>query len=312
MKTILAFIAFLALCFCAYKVYAEPTVATENYEKRMREHLQNVNERASSLEHYDDMADYEAEAFESEFLENVEHFKKRMPESQARSAAYNKLSAKHGPKFKQAISQSHSKAGQRVGANPFYDAAAQFDITITRNTINIPLPLTVPMFASMHFNAKYLSIMGNYLPNGVSIQSIAIDPLGSVVFTLLYSVTGLTDTITVSCTQVPYITFLAALNYNAMRLSKVRYAISDVTKLTQFNQPFEVYSKTIFGKHNGNGISLASNNDPKSLNTGVRDIDNSIDVDNSTAIVVGIIPVAAFSVTLSAFVNSYSRISSNG
>lgn len=311
MKTILASIAFIALCFCAYKVYSTPT-AVENYETKMREHLQNVNQRASSLEHYDEMADYETEAFESEFLENVEHFKKRMPESQARGAAYNKLSAKHGPKFKQAISQSQSKSGQRVGANPFYDAAAQFDITITRNSVNIPFALTVPLFASMHYNAKYLSIMGNFLPNGCSIQSIAVDPLGSVVFTILYSVTTLTDTITVSCTQVPYITFLAALNYNAMRLSKVRYAISDITKLTQFNQPFEVYSKTIFGKHNGNGVSLASNNDPKSLNTGVRDIDNSIDVDNSTAIIIGMINVAGFSVTLSSFVNSYNRISSNG
>lgn len=313
MKLLLAFLCGVAICFCAYKVYGSGNVSVEHFGGRMNEHLDNVNRKASSLEHYDEVNDYEAENYENEFLETVEHFKKRNTPAAARQMAYNKLSQKHGPRFDAAIAKAQSKSNTgRVGSNPFYDAAAQFDIKVTRNTVNIPFALNVPLFGTMHYNAKYLSVMGNFMPNGVVFTSISVDALGRVVMVFTYTVTNVSDTLTVECTQVPYITFLSALNYNAMRLSKIRYAISDVTKITQFSQPFEVYSKTIFGKHGGNGISLASVNDPKSLNTGVRDIDNSIDVDNSTCIVVGIINEPNFSITLSSFVQQYNRISSNG
>lgn len=320
---ILALIGFLGVCLFAFGIYVKNNKqVVENYDKngrsRMSSHLENVDKMARSLEHFDEnfdenFDDFETEAFEGEYMEAVEHYKKRLTPESARRAAYQKMASKHGTqktnRMVSKISKGHSTS--TIGKNPFYDAAAQFDLTITRDTANIAMALTVPLFASVHYNAKYMSVMGNYLPNGVSIQSIGVNAKGDVVFTMVYSVTGATDTITVACTQVPYITFLSALNYNAMKLNKVRYAISDVTKLTQFSQPFEVYTKTIFGKHNGNGVSLAAVNNPQWQKEGVRDLDNAIDIDNSTAVVIGMINVAGFSVTLSSFVQTYNRISAH-
>lgn len=315
MKLFLALLAVTIASIFAVKFYGKDLKIAENYDKlrndkRMKQHLEDVDTMARNLEHYDE--DYETESFEEEYYETVEHFKKRLPQSQAMSAAINKMQAKHGVaktgRLMDKVSRKNNTSA--IGKSTAFDAAAQFDLTITRDTVNIPFALTIPLFASIHYNAKYLSVMGNYLPNGCSISAININAKGDVVFTILYSVGSLTDTITVSCTQIPYITFLAALNYNAMRLSKIRYSISDITKLQQFNQPFEVYSKTIFGKHNGNGISLAAVNDPKYQQQGVRDIDNIIDLDNSTAVIIGMINVAGFSVSLSSFVSTYNRISS--
>jgi hypothetical protein len=314
MKTALLFIGMLliAASIIAPKFFIR--TAGENFETDAtgRKHLKTIHNKAASLEHFDedfeDLEDYEQEALEEEFFETFEHFKKKgANDSQARSAAHKKLSAKHGAKYTKAMKKAGSKSVQpgSVGANPFYDAAAQFDITVTRVTANIASALTVPLFASMHFDAKYLSIMGSYLPAGVTISSIAINSTGDVVFSLTDGVG--TDTIKISCTQIPYITFLNALNYTAMKLSKVRYAISDITKLAQFNQPFETHGTSIFGKHGGNGLSLAAVNDPKSLNTGVRDLDNTIDINNETAVIVGIINTAGFSFCLSAFVQGYGR-----
>lgn len=305
-------------------IFAAPLkrAAAEHFEHwnpdgTAKSHLEQVNRKARTLEHYEDLdtdedfeiEDFEQEAFEQEFLEETEYFKRRKGANptQARALAYKKLSNKHGRKFQKAMSKKSLKNANpgAIGTNPFYDAAAQFDITITRNTVTIASALTVPLFASVHFDAKYLSIMGSYLPAGVTITTIAITSTGDVTFTLNSGANN--DTITVSCTQIPYITFLNALNYTAMRLSKIRYSISDVTKLQQFNQPFEVYSKSIFGKHGGNGLSLAAVNDPKNLNNGVRDLDNTIDINNETAVIIGIINTAGFSVCISAWVQGYNR-----
>ncbi len=321
MKTfliLLGCISVIALSFLAPKFWKK--ISTENYEtwepnQTAKNHLKTVHNKATSLEHYDEdyedyeIEDYEQEAFEQEFFDTIEHFKKKgLSSTASRAQAHKKLSAKHGKKFGKAITNAQKKSTNSpgsIGANPFYDAAAQFDITVTRVSANIASSLTVPLFASLHFDAKYISVMGNYLPAGVTISSIAINATGDVVFTLTDGVG--TDTIKVSCTQIPYITFINALNYTAMRLSKVRYALSDITKLAQFNQPFETYSKSIFGKHAGNGLSLAAVNDPKYLNNGVRDLDNTIDINNETAVIIGIINVVGFSVCISSFVSGYNR-----
>lgn len=302
---------------CAHKFFANKIA--ENYETwtpdaKAKSHLSTVHNKARNLEHYEDdddenfdVEDFEVEAYEAEYLEHVEKFKKRMNPASAKAAAHKVMSNKHGKKFQAAMrtkSAGKAKPGS-LGQNPLYDAAAQFDLTVTRVSANIATALTVPLFGSLHFDAKYLSIMGAYLPAGVTITTIAINSTGDVVFTLTDGVG--TDTIKISCTQIPYITFLNALNYSAMRLSKVRYAISDITKLAQFNQPFETYYKTIFGKHGGNGLSLAAVNDPKYLNNGVRDLDNTIDINNETAVIIGIINTAGFSVCISSFVQAYDR-----
>ncbi len=287
----------------------------EHFSGNMKENLDRVNKNASRLEHYDEdfdgnLEDFELENFQDEYLDHVERLKKKMPDSEARKRGYAKMQLKHGGKFDRAMTQlSRKKSGQMVGSDPYYDAKAMFDINILRNTANINVALPVPIFGALHYNAKYLSILPQYLPAGIVLTSITIDASGNLNFLYTQTATGFTDIINVSCAQVPYITFLGASNFNAQTIGKTRMQISDITKVVQFNQIFETYTKTLYGKHGGNGISLASTNDPKNYPNGARDVNQAYDTDGETALVIGIIPVVAFTVSLNMFVQRYNRLS---
>ncbi len=286
----------------------------EHLGGNMKKNLDRVHSKASDLQHYDEdfdggMDSFELENLEDEFLDHVEKLKaKGRPDAQARSVAYAKMQNKHGGKFDRGMAQlSRKKSGQMVGNDPYYDAKAMFDINILRNTANIAVALPVPLFGALHYNAKYISLLPQYLPAGVVLTSITVDASGNLNFLYTQTAGGATDIINVSCAQVPYITFLDASKFNSQTIGKTRIQISDITKVVQFNQIFETYTKTLYGKHGGNGISLASTNDPKNYPNGARDVNQAYDTDGETAVIVGIINVAAFTVSMNMYVQRYNR-----
>lgn len=287
----------------------ERSEALEHFEDN-KSNLELINRKASSLEHFEGgegLEDFEIENYEAEFYEWTEHYKKRNGEAAAKNLAFAKMKAKHGNRFTAAMSKNAAtfKPGGVGPQKSIIEAAASFDIVITRVSANLAMALPIPLFGSIHLDAKYQSVMGGYLPNGITISSVAINSTGSLVFSLTDGTS--TDTIRIDCVQVPYITFINALNFSAMRLTKVKYAISNTAYLTQFSQIFETYAKGIFGTHSGVPISVASTNDPRSQNLAVREIDQNIDINNETSVIIGVVNQASFSVTISSFVQQFNR-----
>lgn len=316
MKILLSVLFLIGVVFLAFG----KTPAVENFETdaRMKKHLNTIHKKASSLEHFDEdfedfdgenYEDFEDEAYETEFLEHAEKLKKRgVVPTKARQGAYAKMTAKYGTRFKKAMSRASKKGSSSlIGKNPFYDASAMFDIIIKRKSVNIAQALPVPLFAAIHYNAKYKSVIGQYLPSNISITTIAVDSNGNVIVTYTNSVDDAVDTVEISCVQVPYITFLGASQFNAMRIGKFRYQLSDATQLTQFNQIFDVVEKTLFGKGSQNQVSVGAFKDPRQYQAGIIDVDNAIDINLETGIVVGLIAVDEFSTTLSCFVERFNR-----
>ncbi len=302
-------LALAAVVFCLNQVVALTGVnPLENIGGNMKNNLDRVHKNASGLSHYDEAESFEMENLQDEFLNHVEQYKRKMDDSSARSMAYSKMATKHGGKFDRAMTNlSRKSSTQMVGTDPYYDAKAMFDINILRNTANIAAALPVPIFGALHYNARYISILPQFLPAGIVLTSITLDASGNLNFLYTQTAGGAADIINVSCAQVPYITFLDASKFNSQTIGKTRLQISDITKVVQFNQVFETYTKTLYGKHGGNGISLASTNDPKNYPNGARDVNQAYDTDGETAIIVGIIPVAAFTVSLNMFVQKYNR-----
>lgn len=269
--------------------------------KLMKKHLDNIHRNATSLSHYDeDFDDYE-----SDYFDHVEKYKRqgKSPE-RAHASAYSKMEMQHGSKFTNAMRKGNSTQLQHGNKK----VSAQFDIKITRNTANIVgIDLPVPLFGAIHYNARYLSIIPSFLPAGVLLSGIAIDNNGNVVFTYTQNATGFTDTITVGCNQIPYITFLDGSKLNAQKVSKTLYQISNVNFLNQFGSLFKTFEKGIYGKLDGNDISVSATNLPNITNFVAREVKTGFNITYENSVVIGIIAQAGFIVTLSMDVSKYDR-----
>jgi len=283
-----------------------------NFEGRMKSNIDKLHRKASELNHFDEnyenLEDFED--FSTEYFEHVDKLKKMgVPPQKAKENAHKTMTAKHGKRYTNAVAKSTKTANQLIGGNPQYASAAQFDITIKRITRNIQNALIVPLFAGIHFNARYYTLINQFLPPNITISGIATDTQGNVIITFTDSVAAVSDNVMISCNQVPYITFLTATNFDLMRITKFRYAIGDVTQQTQFDQRFSVATKSLFGKSGSQDLTVSSYLDPKQFQQKVIDVDNAIDIDKETGIFVGIIQGAAdgFSITLNQFVQFYKK-----
>lgn len=318
------FFAIFLVGFVAFLGSKLTAKTTEHFDvdKTMKNHLDKIHKKAGALEHYDDYEsledesyeDFENENLETEFLQKAQSLKKRgHAPTDARKVAYSQMQSKHGHKFTRAMSAQAKKKGNSslVGKNPFYDASAMFDIIVIRKSINILQTLPVPLFAPIHFDADYQSIIGQYLPQGIIISDITWN---SSAVTIEYTNTAddAVDTIQISCTQVPYITFLRAISFNPMLVNKFRYQLSDATKLQQFSTTFEVVDKSLFGKGEQNQVSVGAFKSPAQFQSGIIDVDNEIKLNLSTGIIVGLIAVDEFSITLSQFVTNFNPYARKG
>lgn len=269
--------------------------------KLLKKHADTIHENATGLQHFEDFEDYES--LENEYFEHAEKLKARGNSPQrAGELAHSKMKGKYGKRFDVAMAKV---AGATASISPI-SSSAVFDITVLRNTINlVGVSLPVPLFGAIHFNARYNNIITQFLPAGITISGIAVSSNGSVVIS--YTNGAVTDTVTVSCNQIPYITFLDGSKLNAQRVSKTLYSISDVTQITQFNELFKTQEQTIYGKSGGNDLSLSSTNNPYITNFPVREVNQAFTLNYETCLVIGIKATAGFSVNLNMFISKFQR-----
>jgi len=279
----------------------------EHFDKADRALSDRLHYQASALSHYDEnldenLDDFEAEeSYAEEFEEHYDHFRKRgnTPKTARRMAA-TRMNTSYGSRWK----TSKGKRPPLFGGDK-YNSAATFDLQITRMTANLAgVTLPVPLFGYIHYTAAYAALIGAELPAGVTLSGIT-----STATYIQFSYTdGVgTDNVRVSCNQIGYISFLVSTLTDLMAIKKTRYQISDITHTEQFSQIFKAKSKTLFGKLVEDAINPGSYKDPKQFQNGIVDIDQSMSIDKESGIVIGIIPVASFTVTLSCFIQKFSK-----
>lgn len=186
---------------------------------------------------------------------------------------------------------------------------AQFDIVISRATVTIAQNLECMVFGSQHLDGGY----GNGMVNPASGGSLVVT--GGIWNTLpttvrfAHTVGANTDNINITCNQVNYPSFLKAGLNCIYRISNIRYTVSDTTAngLLQFSVPFEVRTKSLFGKADQNPISVASFKKPENFQAGIIDIPTEIWLDGETGIAVSMTNAVAQTVTLSVFVERFNK-----
>lgn len=187
---------------------------------------------------------------------------------------------------------------------------AQFDIIISRATVTIAQNLECMVFGSQHLDGGYGNGMVNPASGGSFVVTGGIWNTLPTTVRFAHTVGANTDNINITCNQVNYPTFLKAGLNATYRISNIRYTIadySDANALSQFSCPFEVRTKSLFGKADQNPISITSFKKPEQYQAGIVDIPVEIWVDGETGIVVSMTNLKVQTVTLSVFVERFNK-----
>lgn len=237
----------------------------------------------------------------------------------------NAKAAVIGQKAMQVINQRTSNPLSGINSPSGKRVAAMFDIVVNRLTRTIAAELPVPIFGNTHIESGYQGGALLTLPAGVSVVAIqcGIKQLGAFTaaptfasinqLTIEYTDGANNDVCTVTCRQIGYPSFLAALGADSFDLSKIRYSLTDAAQTGQFNGRFDPVSKSLFGRRTEDTLTPTSFKLPSQFQNGIIDIDGSISFDKDGFLVIGMRQLAApQEITLSAFVSVYQKNNGGG
>jgi len=183
---------------------------------------------------------------------------------------------------------------------------AQFDIVISRATATIASNLECMIFGAQHLDGGYGNGMVNPASGGSFVVTGGIWNTLPTTVRFAHTVGANTDNINITCNQVNYPTFLKASLNATYRISNIRYSLNNPAQLDQFTTPFEVRTKSLFGKADQNPISVTSFKKPEQYQNGIIDLPVEIMVDGETGIMVSMTPLAV-TITLSVFVERFNK-----
>ena len=197
------------------------------------------------------------------------------------------------------------------GVSPGGSFKAQFDLVITRATANIAQSLDVAVLGFSKLDSGYLGIV---LPTTGGTVAVAYGTNNALPNAVEFThVNGLnTDVITVTCPQTPYPSFLQSSAVDRYRINNIRYSISNSLIQQQFSNTFSFRDNSIFGLSKANPLSPITFKNPMNEQDGIIDIPVQENMDKEKCILLSIHNTAAFSVTLSFFVEYFDKFTAKG
>lgn len=306
MKNLFAFfVAVLNTVCLGIRSFCGASPLLEHYEHysnrstrraKLNGNLDLAHDRATQLEHFQGSESLEAWQSDLEDLdsESLEEMEQSYEDAERRGV--------RGPRMKRFMrgkfgSKGSSYAGLRnAGQTPKKGrltgglgwVKAQFTVTIRRDSYNIPYSLPVELFNPMDVFSN-TAMLRSYLPNpDVSLVSVTPDASRTnYVFLFRLISTGVTDTVTVSCNEVPYTKLLYMMITDKMNIGNGTYQISDETQTQQFKQQFYIVEQSMFGKGANNPINISSNIQPIDFRKDIVNIDLSYNLSKETGIIFG-------------------------
>lgn len=258
--------------------------------------LNDLADRAGSFENFENnLNDYD--------LDNLEHLARVQGNpGLARKVSQVRAIRSSGPGYTSPKPVAQMQAGNYktpVGA-------AQFDLVVTRVSANIALNLPFALFGVQSAQSAFTGLVT--APATTTLTSVLYGTNATLPTALEFTYTqGMaSDIVRITCNQVSYPEFLQGLANVNYRLSKIRYRISAASP-TQFSTPFNVTSRSIFGKLTQNNISVSSYLAPDQFQSTVIDLPVILDMTSESAIVGEILDSAGFQVTVSCFVEAFRK-----
>lgn len=209
------------------------------------------------------------------------------------------------------VNTGYASAGM-VGSSPMplqsptpgnVASAAQFGLKLKRLTAAIAQTLPVPMFNPIDAQAAYAQSVGGLQRPGVRLSNVKFGTNGGFPdkMQLTYTDGVGTDIVEVTCTSTDYPSFLASLITDKFNVNKIRMTLSDPAQLIQFDERLTANTLSMFGRGETNSVTPSNFKSPQQYQEGIVDVDLDFKFDKQTALVLPLIPVAAFSVSLNFF-----------
>jgi len=255
---------------------------------------------------YLDQIAYEASSFEN--FENAERYVRGKVGAQMTPKVMNKMVAIRSGANTPSTPEPKGKSG--VGEN--FIGSANFSITLKRKTDNIPQDLPIPVFGVVALEERYSNFLAGQLGGGTILKSINIgkDATNPLVAVFEFENSGLakTDLVELTCSSTSYAALLRATMTDVFQILKIRYSISDITKLGQYQKQITMASKSLFGKVQSDNLTPDTYRIPSQNQDGIVDINANISIDKDSGIIVTMGTNGAnFNVGLNLFINHYSR-----
>lgn len=279
----------------------------------------SYDERAYYEDFEDEPSYEEAAEFDAEY---EEHFKKNLRSGLATNAAASKANnlmlKKYGSRYANASNASKlaSRKPMRAGAISGAVTGAirahgnitgnTFDVQIKRETVTIAAVLNVPIFAGMYKESNY-NVLISQFSGEARITGAALDAATGGI-RLTYTHGANTDTVLVTCNQVPYAVLLEASKFDRMKIGFVRYTLNNAANIGQFGELFGYVSKSTFGRNASDTINVPSYKRPDQFQNGIVDVPFSFDVDKQSGLVIGMMAGQVQSIVLSMNATSTKRI----
>lgn len=187
------------------------------------------------------------------------------------------------------------------------NTAAQFTLSVVRDTIAISEDLPFVLFGGLDVANGYREVLSGQLAAGTVLTSVEIgESVGqpnAAVFT--YTKGASVDTITVTCDSAPYPTVLQSTLTTLMQVNKARISLSDPSQVGQFNHSFDGITKNLFGKQEFNPLSPSNFRSPQQQQQGIVDLDVNFKIDQQSMFRSKILPVAGLKVNYAFFVDRF-------
>jgi hypothetical protein len=257
----------------------------------------------------DDFEDFEAyEMLEPEYLQKKNSaLRQGQTATRAHQTADSAMLRTYGNKWRKA-----KKAGSRgtstspISGGKIGNYSALYDIVISRPTANIASALPIVLFAPKYFTSNYTNFFSsNPLPAGTTL-AITTSATGNVLFTFTSGAN--IDVITISCNQNPYISFLENLKTSSITLTKNFVRVSSTNSLSQFGQPVNVLTRSLYGKAGADNFTPSSFLSPDQQQTTVLAVPMKFELDGVTGWVTSIDATANTVYTFNSFVSESTSI----
>jgi hypothetical protein len=190
-------------------------------------------------------------------------------------------------------------------------AKAQFSLLVTRNTRTLAVELPVPLFGAVDLESGYANALAQYLPTGITVSNVQYGIQSGKAFERILTISFTdgtnTDTVTISCKNMPYPSFLSAIQSDVFINSLTRYTLGNTANQDQYNAQFTVAKKSLFGKQESDDITPNAYKDPNQNQTNIVDINIPYGIDKNTTVILGFKHTTTGTVGLDFFVSSYER-----
>lgn len=257
----------------------------------------------------DNYEDYEAyEMLEPEYMQKKNAaLRSGQNSTKAHQTADSAMLRTHGNKWRKAKNAaSKGKSTATISQGKLGNYSALYDIVISRPTINIAQALPIVLFAPKYFTSNYTNFFANNpLPSGVTL-AITTSATGNVLFTFTSGVN--VDVITVSCNQNPYISFLENLKTSSITLTKNYVRVNSTNSLSQFGQPVNIATRSLYGKSSNDNFTPSSFLSPDQQQTTVLAVPMKFELDGVTGWITSMEAVAGSILTFNSFVSESTSI----